>query len=157
MIAKTIWILGLVGAFVVGISLGSGVDAGLSPDNDCDGCIDKNDIKKNAVRAKHIKKDSVGGSEVKTTSKLIFGSCEVDPPALQPGILTELSCADSRISTEDNAIAQFEITRGAGFPCIGIISNDPLNGFLQLLFTNHCSTVQDPGAFTVSYIVFKAT
>jgi len=150
---KTILILPIALAFVIGISLGTGVEAG-GP-FDCNGCIDKGDIGKKAVGKSEIKPNAVGGSEMKGTLKLIFGSCEVNIANTLAGNSRSADCPEPAAKMGDNVIAQFEQHFGAN--CLGVYQSAVIaNGLVTFVLENHCGSSNDPPSNTISYILYKA-
>jgi len=155
---KTILILPIALAFVIGISLGTGVEAG-GP-FDCNGCIDKGDIGKKAVGKSEIKGNAVGGSEVKGTSKLIFGSCTINIPALGPWVARTTSNTCTAPQIKDGDIIVGNIIDVSGHPfnsCLAVTTADADNGSIQVVVGNICNTSFSAHILPFGYVGFRLT
>jgi len=109
-------------------------------------------IGSDSITAAELAIDSVGGSEIVGTSKLIFGSCNVSVPLLSAGASHFFTCTQAGVSVGDKVVASM------GGPFIGhtiTIARISSTGSVDFALVNARSLQNFPGTQTVHYIVFR--
>jgi len=140
MITKTITILGIAIAFVIGLSINNGVEGGA--EFDCDNCIDKGDLGKNAVGKQEIKRNAVGASEIKQGAVRsdeiavnAVGAPELATNAVGADEIQPMAVGSDKIAV--NAVGNIQIaTNAVGADEIGTdaVGADEIAGISKLIF-----------------------
>jgi len=117
--------------------------------------VDGGKITDGTISAADLGPDSVGASEIKGVTKLIFANCTYSPGSIPAGSgVGNIPCSATGVAAGDNAIGTVNSWNGCIF--LTKASGYELTpNTIVYDIANICATAQDPGTLTTSIIVYK--
>ena len=170
----------LAAAFIAGASLFASpvpqaIAAVIATDVQCTGCVGNGDIAGSAVTttklasnsvnggkvtdqslsAADLGPDSVGASEIKGVTKLLFAKCTTNPGTRAAGSGLAVNCNVPGAAAGDLAVAMSHSPPSLTYCFMATTAGGTATDVVTISLANFCSSTLDPGTVEFSIIVYK--